>query len=84
MTGGYDTTDTSPGGLSPVARRTATFLAAGGALLVAGWLAQPRFQPAKVEPESQRVWFPELSDAAKAASLEILTYDDELATLKPF
>jgi hypothetical protein len=30
------------------------------------------------------VLFPELSDAAKAASLEILTYDDELATLKPF
>ncbi|MEY3206319.1 MAG: hypothetical protein RLZZ21_2650 [Planctomycetota bacterium] len=84
MTGGYDTTDTSPGGLSPAARRTATFLAAGGALLVAGWLAQPRFRPAKVEPESQRVLFPELSDAAKAASLEILTYDDELATLKPF
>ncbi len=84
MTGGYDTTDTSPGGLSPAARRTATFLVAGGALLVAGWLAQPRFRPAKVEPESQRVLFPELSDAAKAASLEILTYDDELATLKPF
>ena len=84
MTGGYDTTDTAPGGLSPAARRTATFLAAGGALLVAGWLAQPRFRPAKVEPESQRVLFPELSDAAKAASLEILTYDDELATLKPF
>ena len=84
MTGGYDTIDTTPGGLSPAARRTATFLAAGGALLMAGWLAQPRFRPAKVEPESQRVLFPELSDAAKAASLEILTYDDELATLKPF
>jgi hypothetical protein len=84
MTGGYDTTDTPAGGLSPAARRTATFLAAGGLLLVAGWLAQPRFRPAKPEPESQRVLFPELSDAAKAASLEILTYDDELATLKPF
>lgn len=84
MTGGYDTTDASAGGLSPAARRTATFLAAGGLLLAAGWLAQPRFRPAKVEPESQRVLFPELSDAAKAASLEILTYDDELATLKPF
>ncbi len=84
MTGGYDSTNPSTGGLSPAARRTAAFLAAGGLLLAAGWLAQPRFRPAKVEPESQRVLFPELSDAAKAASLEILTYDDELATLKPF
>lgn len=84
MTGGYDTADTPSGGLSPAAGRTAAFLAAGGLLLAAGWLAQPRFRPAKVEPESQRVLFPELSDAAKAASLEILTYDDELATLKPF
>jgi hypothetical protein len=84
MTGGYDTTDTPAGGLSPAARRTAVFLTAGGLLLAAGWLAQPRFRPAATEPESQRVLFPELSDAAKAASLEILTYDDELATLKPF
>ena len=84
MTGTHDTTRESSNGLSSAARRTAAFLAVGGALLVGGWLAQPRFTPAKVEPESQRVLFPELSDAAKAASLEILTYDDELATLKPF
>jgi hypothetical protein len=84
MTGTHDTTGESSGGLSPAARRTATFLAVGAALLVGGWLAQPRFKPSRVEPESQRVLFPELSDAAKAASLEILTYDDELATLKPF
>ena len=84
MTSTHDTTGESSGGLSPATRRTATFLAVGAALLVGGWLVQPRFRPAKVEPESQRVLFPELSDAAKAASLEILTYDDELATLKPF
>lgn len=28
--------------------------------------------------------FPELSDASKAASLEIVKYDEELATLSPF
>jgi hypothetical protein len=65
-------------------RRTAWFLAAGAALLVGGWLVQPRFKPVKVQPESERVLFSELTDAAKAASLEIVSYDDELATLAPF
>jgi len=64
--------------------RTLAFLGVGAALLVAGWLAQPRFTPPRVPPEAERVLFPELSDAAKAASLEILSFDDELATLTPF
>jgi len=73
------------GGADPALRRTAAFLAAGGALLVAGWFAQPRFTASRVvAPETQSVLFPELADAAKAASLEIVSYDDELATLRPF
>lgn len=71
-------------GLSPAMRRTATFLAAGVAALVLGAAVQPRLRTRSVEPEAARVLFPELSDAAKAASLEIVSFDDELATLKPF
>jgi hypothetical protein len=51
---------------------------------VAGWIAQPRFPQAKIEPQADRALFPELADAGKAASLEVVSYDDELATLKPF
>lgn len=73
---------TSP--LSPVMRRTAAFLLAGVGMLLLGGLAQPRFRTKKVEPAAERLLFPEFSDAGKAASLEIVTYDDELATLQPF
>jgi hypothetical protein len=72
------------GGPAPAFRKTAAFLAAGAALLVAGWIAQPRFPQAKIEPRADRALFPELADASKAASLEVVSYDDELATLKPF
>ncbi len=72
------------GGTASMRGRTLAFVGTGAALLVAGWLAQPRFAPATVRPEAERVLFPELSDAAKAASLEILSFDDELATLTPF
>lgn len=74
----------SAGGLSPVMLRTGLFLLGGVAMLLLGAAVQPRFKSVKVEPEEQRVLFPELSDAAKAASLEIVSYDDELSTLHPF
>jgi Domain of unknown function (DUF4340) len=72
------------GGLSPVMLRTGLFLLGGVGMLLLGAAVQPRFKSVKVEPEEQRVLFPELSDAAKAASLEIVSYDDELSTLHPF
>lgn len=71
-------------GLSPVMLRTGLFLLGGLGMLLLGYAVQPRFKTAAVEPEEQRVLFPELSDAAKAASLEIVSYDDELSTLHPF
>ena len=71
-------------GLSPVMLRTGLFLLGGMGMLLLGAAVQPRFKSVKVEPEEQRVLFPELSDAAKAASLEIVSYDDELSTLHPF
>ncbi len=71
------------GGAGPL-RRTATFLVGGIGLLLLGIAVQPRFRGTQVKPETARVLFPELSDPAKAASLEIVSFDDETATLKPF
>ena len=75
-------------GLSPAMRRTAGFLAVGvGLLLLGGWLnVQPSLRQRAVvgEAEQAKVLFPELADATKAASLEIVSFDDETATLKPF
>ena len=68
----------------PAMRRTAVFLGAGLLLLALGWAVQPRFKPATLKPAVERVLFPALTDAEKAASLEIIRYDDELATLYPF
>ena len=68
----------------PAMRKTAVFLGAGLLLLALGWAVQPRFKPATLKPAVERVLFPALTDAEKAASLEIIRYDDELATLYPF
>ncbi|MFM7292062.1 MAG: hypothetical protein ACKO6B_12650 [Planctomycetia bacterium] len=57
------------GPLSPVMLRTGLFLLGGLGMLLLGIAAQPRFKSTTVEPEAQRVLFPELSDASKAASL---------------
>jgi hypothetical protein len=69
---------------SSVLVRTGLFLLGGLGMLLLGSAVQPRFKSSKIEPEEQRVLFPELSDASKAASLEIVSYDDELSTLHPF
>jgi hypothetical protein len=69
---------------SSVLVRTGLFLLGGLGMLLLGVSMQPRFKSSKIEPEEQRVLFPELSDASKAASLEIVSYDDELSTLHPF
>jgi hypothetical protein len=60
------------------------FLLAGIGMLLLGVWAQPRFTTRKIAPEAERLLFPDFSDAGKAASLEIVSYDDELATLQPF
>jgi hypothetical protein len=69
---------------SSVLVRTGLFLLGGLGMLLLGSAVQPRFKGSKVEAEEQRMLFPELSDASKAASLEIVSYDDELSTLHPF
>lgn len=68
-------------------RRTATFLGAGvGLLLLGSWLTlRPTLrQRPPTGDEQAKVLFAELADPAKAASLEIVSFDDETATLKPF
>ena len=84
MTHSAHSTTEPAGGLSPAVRRTGAFVAAGIGLLVLGWLAQPRFTPRSEVEERQGMLFADLADAGKAASLEIVSYDDELATLAPF
>lgn len=88
MRADHDTTAHATGGLSPAMRRTAGFLAVGAGLLsLGGWLnVRPSLrQRTLVGVEEQaKVLFPELADASKAASLEIVSFDDETATLKPF
>ena len=84
----HDTTGSAAGGPSPAFRRTATFLAAGaGLLLLGGWLnVRPTLRQRAVVGDEQpaKVLFPDLAEASKAASLEIVSFNDETATLKPF
>ena len=88
MRADHDTTAQAAGGLSPAMQRTASFLALGaGLLLLGGWLnIRPTLRQRALvgEEEQAKVLFPELADASKAASLEIVSFDDETATLKPF
>ena len=74
----------NPGAADGALQRTVAFLAAGAVLLLLGWWVQPRFKPAEVKSAEERVLFPELTDAQKAASLEIIRYDEELSALYPF
>ena len=77
--------DEGPGhGTAGVWPRTAAFLGAGAALLALGIGVQPQFRAREVKPETERVLFPELTDVQKAAALEIVKYDEGLATLQPF
>jgi hypothetical protein len=84
----HDTTGQAAGGPSRAFRRTAAFLAAGaGLLLLGGWLnLRPTLRQRAVvgEADQAKVLFPDLADASKAASLEIVSFDDATATLKPF
>ena len=64
--------------------RTGAFLLTGAGMLLVGWLVQPRYRQAEVKTEKERVLFPDLTDVQKAAALEIVKYDEELATLQPF
>jgi len=72
------------GGQSSATKTTLLYLVVGFGLLVVGWAVQPRFQARQVTAEMQEVLFPKLEDVAQAGSLEIVSYNEELAELSPF
>ena len=88
MTGGARGDATEGGGMTAAGRRTVTFLAAGLGLLAAGaWLQMRpalRSRTVTAEMAEGKPLFPELTDASKAASLEIVSFDEDTATLAPF
>jgi hypothetical protein len=75
-------------GWSAAMVRTAAFLAAGvGLLAIGSWVnLRPalRSRDATSETAVGKPLFPDLSDASKAASLEIVSFDEDTATLSPF
>ena len=88
MTASIQSDATMGRGLPAVSRRTVAFLAAGLGLLAAGaWLQMPptvRSRDVVAEMAEGKPLFPELTDASKAASLEIVSFDEDTATLAPF
>ncbi len=72
------------GGLGSATRTTLLFLAVGFGLLIVGWIVQPRFQSRQVTAGMQEELFEKLTDVAQAGSLEIVSYNEELAELSPF
>jgi hypothetical protein len=74
--------------MTSAGRRTVTFLAVGLGLLAAGtWLQmRPALRSRNVTADlaEGKPLFPELTDASKAASLEIVSFDEDTATLAPF
>ncbi len=72
------------GGQGSAAKTTLIYLAVGFGLLIVGWAVQPRFQARQVTAEMQEVLFPKLEDVAQAGSLEIVSYNEDLAELSPF
>ena len=72
------------GGQSSATKTTLIYLAVGFGLLIVGWAVQPRFQARQVTAEMQEVLFSKLEDVAQAGSLEIVSYNEDLAELSPF
>jgi len=70
------------------AARTAVFVGAGLALLAVGaWLQlRPalRYRETAAAGAVTKDLFPEFTDAAKAASLAIVSFDEDTATIRPF
>ncbi len=88
MTGGARSDAMEGGGMTAAGRRTLTFLAVGLGLLATGaWLQMRpalRSRTVTAEMAEGKPLFPELTDASKAASLEIVSFDEDTATLAPF
>ncbi len=85
---GHDASGVPKVGIDTPAKRTALFVVAGVALLVVGaWLQfRPslRYREAGGDASATKVLFPDMSDAAKAASLAITSFDEDTASLRTF
>jgi hypothetical protein len=65
-------------------RRTATFGGVALALLLVTWATAPRVRMPEVFAERGQVLFPQFRDPNAAASLEVIQFDAQSATVRPF
>ncbi|HIQ22427.1 MAG TPA: DUF4340 domain-containing protein [Planctomycetes bacterium] len=64
--------------------KTLTFVGVAIAISLVAWLSQPSLPEVSIDQMQGKTLFPEFDDPLKAASLEILEFDEETATVRPF
>ena len=70
--------------MTPDMRKTATFGGVAVALLLLTWVTEPRVSTPEVFAERGAVLFPEFTDPNAAASFEVIEFDAQSATVRPF
>lgn len=70
--------------MTPDMRKTATFGGVAVALVLLTWVTEPRVRTPEVFAERGAVLFPEFTDPNAAASLEVIEFDAQSATVRPF
>jgi len=64
--------------------KTVVFVAAAAVVALLVWITRPRLPDSSAQSEIPDVLFAEFDDPLLAASLEIIEFDEENATLRPF
>jgi hypothetical protein len=70
--------------LTPEMQKTATFGGVAIFLVLLTWVTEPRVRTPEVFAERGAVLFPEFKDPNAAASLEVIEFDAQSATVRPF
>ena len=65
-------------------RRTSIFVLAAVLLVAAAWLARPRSDTTDAVGERGQRFFPEFTDPNRAASLEVVEFDEQTSAARPF
>ncbi len=65
-------------------RRTSIFVLAAVLLVAAAWLAGPRSDTPDAVGERGQRFFPEFTDPNRAASLEVVEFDEQTSAARPF
>jgi len=65
-------------------RKTAAFAIAAATLAIAAWTISPRVTTSPALSERGQPFFTELTDPGLAASLEVITYDEQTSMPRPF